>query len=378
MKRTILASVATLAALGLATSGATAAQQAPACHFDPASEATSAPAASWNRLWADYGDDNRRLDDWTGGDNTTSVQLPDGRTAWIFADTFLDRVNRDGTRSNRDFINNSIVIQERNGRLGKTLHGGRGRNVATLIQTDDGHQADGMSEVGDSFYWANGATMDGGRLQVFVNKYWMYSTELFGFEWLGNAIATFDPRSMKLESVRQIVSADGVTWGSTVVKDEGWNYIYGNKSQALMLARVREGDLLGRWQYWTGDRWSIHFRDSQPLFQGVGTAVGVVRAGDAWVLVTFDNRGFVPPEIVAYSSCSLTGPWGDPKLLYRTPETGGDIFSYDARLHPQFTARDGRLLLSYNVNSFTYQDIMDDVTLYRPRFLDVTLPRFVP
>lgn len=42
--------------------------------------------------FARYGDDNTRVDDWTGGDGTHSVRLPDGRTLWLFSDTFLDRI----------------------------------------------------------------------------------------------------------------------------------------------------------------------------------------------------------------------------------------------------------------------------------------------
>ena len=34
----------------------------------------------------------------TGGDGTYSVLLPDGRTVWIFGDTFLGTVNPDLTR----------------------------------------------------------------------------------------------------------------------------------------------------------------------------------------------------------------------------------------------------------------------------------------
>ena len=31
-------------------------------------------------------------------------------------------------------------------------------------------------------------------------------------------------------------------------------------------------------------------------------------------------------------------------------------------------------MLSYNVNSFDFQDLMHDVRVYRPRFVEVTLP----
>ena len=356
-----------------------AAASADACKLDPATPVQAKPAPAWNAKWAAYGDSNRRLDDWTGADNTASVRLPDGRTAWVFADTFLDRVNADHSRDDEDFIQNSIVVQ-RGDRLVRTIHGGTRAHPETLMQTDDGHQSDGKEEVGDSWYWANGATVDGGKLQVFINKYWMYSDAVFGFEWLGNAIATFSP-DLKLESIRQIVSADGVTWGSTVVREGGYQYIYGNRDtpedNELMLARAREGDLLGRWEYWDGDGWSIHFRDSQPLLHGNGTAVGIQKVGGAYVLVTFDNNSLLSPNIIGYSACSLTGPWNGPVQVYKAPETGGNQFGYDARLHPQFT-RNGKLLLSYNVNSFEFQDLMDDVRVYRPRFVRVKLPGLVP
>ncbi|WP_342373236.1 hypothetical protein PCC79_05470 [Propioniciclava soli] len=41
-------------------------------------------------------------------------------------------------------------------------------------------------------------------------------------------------------------------------------------------------------------------------------------------------------------------------------------------MHPQFSD-DGRLLISYNVNTFDNNHIFDDVTIYRPRFWTVTV-----
>ncbi|MFI1564662.1 hypothetical protein ACH4ZX_16705 [Streptomyces sp. NPDC020490] len=43
--------------------------------------------------FARYGDDAARTDDWTGGDGTHSVRLPDGRVLWLFSDTCLGRVH---------------------------------------------------------------------------------------------------------------------------------------------------------------------------------------------------------------------------------------------------------------------------------------------
>lgn len=43
--------------------------------------------------FARYGDDPARTDDWTGGDGTHSVRLPDGRLPWLLSDTCPGRVH---------------------------------------------------------------------------------------------------------------------------------------------------------------------------------------------------------------------------------------------------------------------------------------------
>ncbi|CAM5358584.1 hypothetical protein SVIOM74S_05247 [Streptomyces violarus] len=79
--------------------------------------------------FARYGDDTTRTDDWTGGDGTHSVRLPDGRVLWLFSDTYLGRVygppNPAGeSHAWRDttapLVRNSAVLM-RDGRLETTL-----------------------------------------------------------------------------------------------------------------------------------------------------------------------------------------------------------------------------------------------------------------
>ena len=49
------------------------------------------PDAGMDNFWSRSGPG------WTGGDSTYSTQLPDGRVAWLFGDTFLGTVADDGT-----------------------------------------------------------------------------------------------------------------------------------------------------------------------------------------------------------------------------------------------------------------------------------------
>ena len=59
---------------------------------------------------------------WTGGDATYSVDLKNGKTLWMFGDTFIDQVSSDRSRPTFRLINNSLVLQ--NGSEMKTFHGG--------------------------------------------------------------------------------------------------------------------------------------------------------------------------------------------------------------------------------------------------------------
>ena len=77
-------------------------------YASPARAAVPGPvtAAALSTMFNGYGDAGNH---WTGGDGTTSVALPDGRVAWLFADTFLGTVNAGHTRSrNTPMVNNTM------------------------------------------------------------------------------------------------------------------------------------------------------------------------------------------------------------------------------------------------------------------------------
>src|SRR3954452_23517054 len=53
---------------------------------------------------------------WTGGDAALSVVLPNGDTAWLWGDTFLGGVDRQGRRDPAaTMVHNSIVVQSPSG-----------------------------------------------------------------------------------------------------------------------------------------------------------------------------------------------------------------------------------------------------------------------
>lgn len=362
--RPTLLLTASLSLAGSLAFPASAAHADPGCGV-PGLAVRAVPDQRFNRAWADYGNDNSLSDDWTGADSSYSVALPDGRVVWLFSDTYLGKVGPEGGRPlSSPLINNSFVI-ERGRRLARTLHGGTAeRPTALAVPTDA------------SWYWTGDATVEGDSLRQFLPKFTRTGPGAWDWYWSGTDIGTYSLPGLELVRTTPAPSSNGVMYGSAVLEEDDFTYIYGSEDLQLVkylhVARAPAGDLLGPWEFFDGSGWSSNPAASVRLMAGVDNGIGVVQAGQGYVLFTFDTKVIFGNEIVAYASCSPAGPWTNRTHVYSTPEQGPDLFSYGATVHPEFT-RAGSLLLSYNVNTFEPLGNYRDVTVYRPRFLRVSL-----
>ncbi|MDL4819151.1 DUF5005 domain-containing protein [Actinomadura opuntiae] len=339
---------------------------------------SAAPDADLNGLFTRYGNDNSRTDDWTGADGTFSTTLPGGRVAFVFSDTFLGKVNADGTRSpvieeggTTPFLNNTFVVKS-GGRL-STVHGGtREKPAAVMPPRDDKH-----------WFWAGDAITAGGKVQVTYQEYERFGPGIWDWRWLRNVVAKFRPdRLSEPVSVTPIPSSKGISWASWLERSDGMIYVYGvedlGDTKYMHLARVRGADLARPWEFYAADgTWSRNEADSARIMSGVANEYSVTRMGRAYTLITQDTTEKFSTKIVAYFSCSSQGPFTGKTTVYSTPETGANgsygnpnIFTYNAHAHPELSRR-GSLVVSYNVNSFVNTDHYKNVTIYRPRFIDL-------
>ena len=313
---------------------------------------------------------------WTGGDSTYSLPVGGGKTGWFFSDTFLGKVNADGSRpQDSAFVNNSIVVQDHRGRL-RTVTGGTAQNPAAIVPPE----SDGR------WYWIGDPTYGRhGTVQVPLLQFARTGSGQWDFAWSANRLATLDGRTLQLTSIVDLPSATGVNWGSWTLEDGGTTYIYGVadpggvRSTYVARAQGRDG-IAGTWQFWNGTGWSRTESAAVPVAGNVSNEFSVARYRDGYLLVTQDTSEFFSTRIVARTSCSPTGPFTAPVELYRTPETGAfgsygdaDVYTYNAHEHPDLRHGD-RLLVTYNVNTFdNVGDVYEDATIYRPRFIDVQL-----
>ncbi|NUS81030.1 MAG: DUF4185 domain-containing protein [Streptomyces sp.] len=346
--------------------------------------------------FARYGDDATRADDWTGGDGTHSVRLPDGRVLWLFSDTYLGQVYAPPNPVGESYawrdtaaplVRNSAVVM-RGGRLESTLPAplfpDPGPNqwrwpVAARVEPRSPGSSERVLRV---VLWVRTAAA----------APWIYGTPT------ATEVATLSLPGLRVESIvkvldQQLVADPSrrVLFGTTLVERDGWTYVFGgDDGQAVSrpvssayAARVPDGRLgePGAWQYWDGSDWRAGARPAAVLGDagrrtGVGSAFSVTRVDGTYVLFTMAAGTAGLTTVTSYWACSPSGPWHGPTKDFTPALPEGQVAAYNPQVHPAL-GDGGRLVLSYDVNwlepSAAAAQLNRNVSLYRPRFVTLRL-----
>jgi hypothetical protein len=339
--------------------------------MEVASQVDTQIDSGMNAAWAAYGNDNSKLDDWTGGDGGASIPLPDGRIAWIFADAFIGMVEPHvpptppSRPTNSPILNSSIVT-------------GHGDNLERTVvgRTEDGKPTSLIPRPpGFSMYTGDGL-IENGELKVLT-----YRT--VGLSLVGTEVSTFSLPDLEYLRTEQASPATptetGIFWGFNMLEEADYTYIYGGRGGGgeTFVARVPQGNILGSWEYWAGDTagWSPNEADVvsiAPLASG-----SVVRHGDGFVMAGKEAAGastIYSDDIFMYSAPNPWGPWENRQHIYKTPEASQaeGVITYSVVLHPENVDAQG-MLLTYSVNTWapTTRSNFEDVGIYRNRHLRV-------
>lgn len=320
----------------------------------------------------------------TGGDGTYSVYLPDGRTVWIFGDTFLGTVNPDKTRKRLSpmFIRNSFVVQD--GDSLRTLHQRRSTHDASMVVPPASSGGEELPE--DSvWFWPGDGLIEDGKLKVFMSQFTQLDTGMWDFHWQKTWLATFSLPDISQESLVEIPHSaiNGVHYGHALLEDEDFTYVYGarkeeGKKNRAHVARYPSGNVHGTWEFFTGKGWTVDPSLSRAMGKmHASEQFSVLKIKDTYVYVT--QMDWFSRDICSFTSQTPYGPWSNKTLLYTTPIPGEDknLITYNAIMHPQFV-HNRRMLLSYNMNSFVLEDHFRNADIYRPRFVWVPLELMHP
>ncbi|MEO7678256.1 MAG: DUF4185 domain-containing protein [Verrucomicrobiota bacterium] len=318
---------------------------------------------------------------WIGADGAFSIPLSDDKTLWLFSDTWVGEI-REGKRLHPVLINNSIALQRRGAMPELVYPTNQGGRAEALVKPQDG--------VGH--FWLFHAFR--GRDGLFLFLHQIKTTDsksAFGFKTVGVSIGVVSnpdeaPALWKIVQTKlpftEILEKESLLFGSAVMKDGEFVYIYGNSSRSepgkrgLVVARVREDEFMkfDAWRFFSNGKWVRNFHDATPISPDAPSENSVWYQSSLKKYVTVYSQG-IGGKILLRTAAAPTGPWSEAQTIFECPEMkwSPKVFCYAGKAHPEIATRPDEIIVTYAANSHDFMEVLGNARLYWPRFIRVKL-----
>jgi len=317
----------------------------------------------------------------TGGDGTYSIALPDGRSLFLMGDSYTGPVTN-GRRSLSDHMYRNAYILYDHGSV-TALIDANGENTSAAVPP-------GVTNEHEKWYWPGHGFARENSLYIFQTLMYQAEPGMWGFRYQTTDILAYSLPDITLKSTKKIpfTGSSDIHFGMAVLDDRDFIYIYAqvdvdngwNPVSEALVARTTLDRLYTGWEYFDGASWSPRPSDAARM-EGLTTVpvssqFTVFRLKETYVLLT-QSKQFNSGEIYTFIADHPQGPWRNKTLIHKIDEQGDPkMFTYNAMAHPQFE-RDGKILISYNVNHEDFVLQHEDVSTYRPRFLWIDTERIL-
>jgi hypothetical protein len=310
----------------------------------------------------------RRSQGWNGADGAFSVPLGRGESGWLFSDTFVGAVDGRGRRDPQS----------------RFLHNSWARIPNQAPERARFSCVPAFPEVGHDWYWVYQPRLEpSGVGYVLLGRFgnapgeagWNFAqkgTDLLRIDWSEEA-----PRVLQRWSLPHFRSSPHpLHFGSALLEHEGHLYVYGSLDQGvrkpLVVARASAAlENFDAWRFWNGQSWTPQPEDCAAIVSEGANEFSVYPYKHEFRLLTQ-----VGAEIRLHRSNHPQGPWSPAVVLFRTPESQRPgVLTYNAKAHPQLG---WPLLITYNVNAFPPDLVMQEADLYRPRCLRLRHDPWLP
>jgi hypothetical protein len=313
----------------------------------------------------------------TGSDGAISIAAGTNKNYWLWGDFFLGEVVNNVRIAGKQLISgNCLTVLD--GEISTTYHGGTIENPGAFLAVDP--VIDGYPTI----VWPAHGFVRNGILHVLMSVFLKIGPNGLDIAFHSTQYYRIHTSDLSIIDVQEVQASksSGAHFGYGFVEHEGWFYTYGTKDEGafsypLCAARAQLlDDKLANWQVFDGTTWSSDLTNAGSL-QGLSSIIvseqhSVFKYNNKFILLTQNRIG---ANIYTFVSDKPEGPWGNKKTIYTTPEYADSRYTtYNAMAHPQY-AVNGKLLVSYCVNSTTLPALNSDVMSYRPRFIRVPYAR---
>lgn len=332
------------------------------------------PEASVNALWSEAFA-KQSGPGWIGGDSTYSTRLPDGRTVFVFSDTFIGTAKPDGTSAIKGMPHNSLLV-------------GMADSLASVYSgTYDAPKSLIPERKTDTWFWAFATYIEKDKQLVFINEF--DAGNVFGHFTGTSGMAVLDiPKGgVPQFSHTVLLPSDANTaWGRAILQEGEYLYAYGANSDpdkgtfyGMKVARIPQGKSTQTesWRYWNGEGWVDSLKNARTVYSG-NELNGVMKQpawmGKGYMAVSIPWGVFHDTVLQLSFACDPQGPWSKPETVYTLPEITGpqaykNQIAYLPTFHPGLGDAD-TVVASYNINTTNgLKAYLDNIHIYQPRFL---------
>lgn len=317
----------------------------------------------------------------TGADGATSVVLPSGDSLWMFGDTVegpfktIRGLDLTSLRSNTG----ALVPRQDTAQGIKDIRfladesGTRPRQIVPFAANEN---------PAANRVWAIHGVTVGTHVYLFYHRVTLLKgVDVFtNFQLDGMGIARADVGDLHFTRLTApdrsslFWKGNQPTFGVFAVCADDYVYLWGCLATGMYLARTRPNTLeeLASYEYLVeapdlkhrtkAPRWSRQFEPTGQLFDSVPNEMSAAYNGHLRRFVAFHSL-HRENKIVMRVAERITGPWSEPRLVYR-PERATDAdLIYAAKEHHELARDNGRVMYVTFVNSATYVPQMIEVTL---------------
>jgi hypothetical protein len=330
---------------------------------------------------------------WLGADDAYSIPLAQGKSLWLFGDTFVGGEKTVLRSEAKTMVRNSVGI---------SVCAAGGKCAMRYFWRNRGDSKPrSFFDTGtdDLWYWPLDGFLEGKTLHVALlavrNKVGAKPNDAFGFEIAGTKLATIANPHASPDKWRVAIQdlTDAYLWaGVSILRDGKYLIWYTQVSEgegrgymtALRIPPDKITTASPAWEYLRSDgQWvsGLPHGDAKHLIDQPISEMSVrFHPGlHKWIAVS-TGAEFPSTKAIARSADSPLGPWSAAQTIYEFPEMKGglprydkDTFCYAVKEHIEFD--DAKLALTYACNSLVLSKTLASMEIYRPVAVFLDLPK---
>lgn len=348
------------------------------------------PAPEWSALLP-------QTEGWTGGDGIYSFDLDDqSRVAFVFGDSFIGSVDQQTRHLVDDvMINNCMAVldghQPDPSRIKFSYQIDHNQTPVSLFTPTES-----LNLPKDAYYWMQDGVLIGTRLHFLPLIVVPNPAGREGFEFafagvvhlsvaikdgaidLNSVTQELAPMRYQASNGKETIFTSAYLRKAHYPQDNDLLYAYGVQeweTHRPVVARMVAKDFarFDTWEYWNGTAWVKDPKAAVPVAPEISSEFSVSYCESGFYAgkyVLIWQEWGPGGRLCMYTADRPEGPFTHKVPLYyeHEAEHSTTIYVYNAKAHLALSAN-GELLVSYNVNTTSWDEHEENADIYHPRFI---------